>query len=1745
MSVRKVQNKLLGRVLQSRVKRQLLLGASLAVLTASPAWADCAPDPVSTGQTVNCNGTDADGVVINKDHVTVNVVTGATVKNVAATTNPEPNQFVVTNTIFLNVSGEITDGVTVQNAPPIFGFPFPSSAATDVTINVDQFGKIGGSGIVVNGQSSFFSSEPGARVSVFNSGSIIANSAQTFAISAGLNSGSLIAIVRNDTSGVIGGIEGPFGSIVNYGSITGTDRSAIRSSGQSPNSSISNFGLIQNSSGAATIDYAGFSSAAHSITNSGSIENLGVGPAISAGFGGGSISITNNLGGLIRSSGGPAIGFSANHPDTLLTNQGTITGAGTAIQIPGRITLINQGTINGNVNLAVPSSFALTQNVFYSAGGIVNGNLVLGNGRDHLIVDLGAPGPLAGVTGSITTGPGSTMTYFVKRDSTASILVPANFAATSYELFDGAKLTLTGTAPANSTLGFAGVGSVDLTANMSGDGSRPLLDLQALSIRNTLPPFTGVPTILDFVSRGNLTVTSNGSAAPVRPAVVTSVGSFTNQGTITVRDVTMPAFGDPLIGIFGNGQITNNGIIEVAGAIGIGSGQFGFGDSGLIVNNGIIRQIIGGADGIGLNTRFQMINNGTITTGGSAVVLGSPFAPSGRLINNGLLRGANSPTVLAGNTLSATTITNNASGRIEAGTSGVAVRLSLSSALVNYGTIIGNIDARDVNLFGNIFAVQNLKFTNSGTITGNVDLSNQVNFPTGNVVRIVSGGVINGNLTLGSGADTLVVDLGATGPFAGVTGTIYANADSSLRYLVSSSVTAKVPTPPSTFSNWAFELANNSTLTLKGPVAANTSLGFAGTGTVESRLTMTSDGLRPLLNFLVPSAEGFYGVILVSNTGTLSVVHTDLAAPAVTMVIGGVGTFNNIGTMNVRENVVSSDPLQQLIGVAGTGTLINSGTINVGGGYAMASLPFYGSSQIINNGAIKQIGGAAPGTGILIQYWGATTINNGSISTDGPAVRIGVQGDFNGGLLINNGQLNSRKSPTVVAGSIFNARVLNSATGTIAGGAGGLAVRFDGGGSIENRGTISGNVEMGLLVSGGSFFYNNDGTLSGNLTFGSGDDALLLSGGKILGTNIDGGAGTDFLGIDTRGLSLSNFDLKSFKNFENLSIFGGGEFSAANVPSFGTIAVQDTRFTIGKGQTISTGSFTQLGGRLVINGTLDSYLLPFGAIISGTGTIVSPSLQAYSSFFAPADAGVIGRLTVKGDVELFAGSALMADVGGSDSDRLIVRSFTDLSGNSYTGALTLWDAALNLSRVGTGPQFGKTYTIATAEGGVFGQFSSVQGAFGVLSPVVSYGQNAVTVNFAAGSLAAQLPQGATPLELSFAKALDGLRTGNYGNLSSFYGAVDVMDPRSLSLALGSLNPATAGEAGGFYRQQGMQMVDLLAGRIGQLGTDRSSPGKIAVLGLPGVAGLMAHGSTGTQAAALPASLTRSLSGNDQVPARLPDGMSGFVSSGIDSRSGGLSAAGGTDRRSWHMAMGLEMRLGDASYLGTAFAHTEGLSGVRGSQAEAQTTQVAGYGAWRFSSRGYLGGLAAMGFNRIGTMRNSWDGQSSLAVQAHSAAFSYSVQAEAGYDLPLPGALTLTPHAALRYSGFGIDRLNETGNQAALRLSDISDKRLEAQLGVRLSGAVRLGGGWRLTSRAELEWNRTLAGGNGSALVQFAAVDAASFRIALGSDAPSSLKAKGGITLGNDKVSFTLAGSSETGWAGQQDSRAAAELLLAF
>ena len=1713
----------------------------MAVLAASPAWADCAPDPVIESTNTTCIGNDPDGILIDKNHVNLRVLAGATVDNVKLTTPHLPFHDFTQNFIGLNVSGTIVNGVRIENTAAAGPYPPNPFTATYASITVNLGGTIGGAGIVLDAAQP--NPNPYSRsvtLSVSNSGVITASGLNTPAITT-TNNSSVIEYIENNSTGTIQGISGIFESIVNHGSIFIADNSAINhiSLNFSPvySSSILNYGSITNNSALSTISYTGLFDGVRGIDNHGLIENLGSGDAIGSGAGPAGTLISNYQGGLIHATSGVAIRISGNTNQASIINEGVITAPSTAIAVDGSLRLTNKGIINGDVltgrgyfvegstinneggtingNVDLSNAFASqTRNVFRAVGGHLNGNLVLGNGGDTLVAELAANGSPAGISGTISGGPDSTLHFLVNSNRAATLAAPNFFSALVYDLSNNAALVLTNAGSSSRSLGFMGTGRVDLTADLTGS-FRPILDVDATS--------------LDFITRGTLSFSGPGRA------VTTSFGNFTNAGAIRVIDNS----GSLARAIFGSGHIVNSGLIELGGAVGFEGDLYAFGQTKIFVNNGTIRQIVGAPSSIGvIGQATDVINNGTISVDGTAVYLGS----GSTLTNNGLLKSVSSPTV----TVNSSGLVNGKNGVIERAVGQTAIDFA-SGSVTNLGRITGNVTG--YASFG--FQSSYYRFDNSGVVQGNVDLGLSGIFPSKNLVVLRRGSAISGDLSLGSGNDVLLVELGVAGPLGGVAGTINIGPDSAFRYLVSANTTSGIKLAPAGFTSFAYELTNGAKLTLTGPVPVNTTLNFAGEGAVETQLTMSGNGLAPLLNFQanaylsadLASQTFMPNLIAATNKGTLSATRSDASSPASAMVLNSYGSFTNLGTINVRDNVAQANPALRLIGISGPGTLINKGTINVGGGIGMfAYLPNF-EVHFVNDGIIKQMAGAPAGIGMLLTMGDA--INNGTISTAGPAVLMGyidptTTAVLANGTLTNNGLLESTGGPAVAgAGSTF----INSATGTVRGKSGGPAMAFEFSAYVENRGLIIGDVVTGAVYPtfASSAYVSNGGTLRGNLKFSDNSDLLVLNSGSITGY-ADGAGGYDTVSANVSALGSGAFDFGVYRNFERLEFFGPGALSLKNPVPFDWLEVNGADFSIATSQTITaTNAFNLRGGRVRVDGRLNTgtFVIDNGGILSGSGLVDPKLFVIFDGYVVPGSNGTIGTLSVRGDITATSATKFVFDISNNSSDQL--KAVADANGS---GLINL-DGTISFTAVSGGPRADQKYKIITAQGGVFGAFSSVQGSVGVLTPVLTYGANEVTLRYQAGSLAAQLPASATSIERSFALALDNLRTGNYANLSSFYGAVDVMDPRTLSLALGSLNPATAGEAGGFYRQQGMQMVGLLAGRIGQLGTDRASPGKISVLGLPGVAGLMAHGSTGTQAAALPSSLTRSLSGNAQVTGRLPDGMSGFVSSGIDSRSGGLPAAGGTDRRSWHMAMGLEMRLGDQSYWGTAFAHTEGLSGVRGSQAEAQTTQVAAYGAWRFSSRGYLGGLVAVGVNRVGTVRNAWDGQSSLAVQAHSAAFSYSLQAEAGYDLPLPGALTLTPHAALRYSGFGVDRLSETGNQTALRFTDINDKRLEAQLGVRLSGAVRLGGGWRLTPQAELEWNRTLAGSNGSALVQFAAVDAASFRIALGGDAPSSLKAKGGITLGNDRVSFTLAGSSETGWAGQRDSRAAAELLLAF
>ncbi|MGK6354350.1 hypothetical protein ACMGDH_03880 [Sphingomonas sp. DT-207] len=119
------------------------------------------------------------------------------------------------------------------------------------------------------------------------------------------------------------------------------------------------------------------------LNNSGTIGAIGSGTAVGLSDYG----VLNNLAGGVVSGGAYAVA-----------------GAGPGGIYNGKV--FNAGTINGDVNFVAGAGSGYTSgNTFVAvAGGILNGNLTLGNG-DTLVTDLVASGSgqFAGVNGTVTT----------------------------------------------------------------------------------------------------------------------------------------------------------------------------------------------------------------------------------------------------------------------------------------------------------------------------------------------------------------------------------------------------------------------------------------------------------------------------------------------------------------------------------------------------------------------------------------------------------------------------------------------------------------------------------------------------------------------------------------------------------------------------------------------------------------------------------------------------------------------------------------------------------------------------------------------------------------------------------------------------------------------------------------------------------------------------------------------------------------------------------------------------------------------------------------------------------------------------------------------------------------------------------------------------------------------------------------------------------------------------------------------
>lgn len=1076
---------------------QLLTGSAAAVwlMTPGTAWADCTPDPTPANGSVTCTGSDADGLTINTNQTTVNVQAGATVSSMTATTigdfdlfktaNPSlypyynyyPYAFA--NNITINNSGQISGGLTVLSGTGIIDHA--KSPSTNVTLNVASGGSVSGATAInlIADPAAINPLQARAYISIDNSGSIQSTTGPAITGNSAYYSG--VGLLQNRASGIIGAIQVPVQYLYNSGTIDGGTASALTFAqsgttvpGIAP-ASWTNDGSILSTGSPATLNLQTGYTSNFSMDNSGTIRNAGTGSAISFGNGDYYMTLRNAASGVISSANGTAI---TSATGMRIENSGTISGSGTAIDAAGPLFLTGSGTITGSVNAGASSSAGST--IDLSGGQTINGNLTLGGGDDVVLVNYGGSlSGVPGVTGTVNAGGGTNrLTYKFASDATlgSAQTLPATFSVLGLDIAAGSTVTL--------DTGFAPQGLITL----SSPGSATLINQASYTVAG--PAFTQTytyrPVAID--NRGALTVNL---ANPADTAITMGQADFTNSGSIIANG------GNGINQSAGFGQFTNSGSIAASGtAVDIFDGE--------------------------------LTNSGTITSSaGTAVHLfGNVGYPA---FNSGTIRGAK-----VGVDVSGYTLTN--AGTISS--PGLAVLLEPYGSLTNQagGVIEGDVGA----LSGSSTFLSTV--INAGQINGNVNFGTGFGF-AGNTFIALDGGVVTGNLVLGT-SDRFVTSLTNSGPgaYAGVNGTVSGGGNATLIYRVDADTAASLTSPTAMFSTIGFDLSNNATLTLTGSSA--TAQSFSGTGTVNISGDLTGSGSSSLINLQQYSPlSANSNAITLTSSGSLTVTATNPYSYVSGLVasLGRDSSFTNSGTITVND--VSNHPAYygQLSAIDSTdGSVTNTGSIALGGVIGLAiRQSYYGGlnlPNVSNSGSITQIAGAADAVGIEGSF---TLTNTGTISTGGRAISI-LKGST-ATTITNSGTISSAHAPAIAdpANGYYSylepvSKIINQAGGTISGGAGQSAIRL-GLGVIDNAGTINGNVDLGINVSAyqasyaRSAYIARGGTLNGNLTFGAGDDTLVVVGNStgVTGT-IDAGGGRNtyaqlFTGsssIDVTGTSL-------------------------------------------------------------------------------------------------------------------------------------------------------------------------------------------------------------------------------------------------------------------------------------------------------------------------------------------------------------------------------------------------------------------------------------------------------------------------------------------------------------------------------------------------------------------------------------------------------------------------------------------------
>jgi uncharacterized protein with beta-barrel porin domain len=1283
------------------------LGSSVfavAMGIASPAAAQCSPDPTTNFGTTNCVGTDSDGLNVTTIDTNVVVAAGAQVTpgaNPAAIVNGGRGDVYMVNG---TVAGGSRPGFIVTNGVPFWGPCDPYAGASprpcstpdvlyfpggSATINVAQGGSvIGNTAILLQRRGDNDSGRGEALVN--NAGLLIGTAGAALVAEAGTR----FTVIQNQATGTIGGIRGAFDNILNAGVIEGI-RDGITTTGQAL---VSNSGRILSVSTMATIQ-----GGTVSVTNSGTILNAIRAAAImSAGV----LSIDNQAGGTIGSEGIVAIRSGA------------------------QINLTNAGTISGSI---IAGDGQYSGSMIDNVAGTIKGGVTLGGSNDVLKARFdSAAGRIAGISGTIDGGAGmDQLQLSINANATlGQDAIPASFEQLALQISNNAAATLaTANATANG-ITVTGSGRLINTATLVTTGS---------AITTT---WSGYDKVIDVENSGSITATPT---YPGLAAVQTSQGSFTNSGMVA-------SIGGVGVNVEGRNvtSLTNSGTIS-ATSTGAALRYAKLINSGSIQSTSGIGVSLFRDDGTGASTNSGSISGATIGVSAYSV----------QLVNSGSISGGTTAIVA-----DALRLDNMAGGIITSG-GNLAVdgrnNSGTGSTIRNAGTIIGNVDlARS----GGYDYTPDVFIDAGGTLNGGLRMGGGDDLLVvslgGDANRPLAGAT--GGVDMGDGMDTVRFVAGTSQSAALAVPTGFED----VAYEVRNGATLTLTAANARTAPLGLGLAGSGTIDLSADVAiSDTPAIRLGEATVDELLaggrpwgteytanpglTVISRGHISATNNSTGSCAIFAAGAAFENAGTITTASGPGAWSSPVAVCYG-GTVTNSGTIRTdggygiigSGTFVNRGTLTDIAGSDGSGvinvaTVVNSGTIVTDQAAIESGMS---GVDITNSGTLESRVGTAVGLGLDGRL---TNEASGTIRASETAI-WGVRGEvINRGRIIGDvdlGGVVQSPSPFAATTAITTAAV----------------AAVPGGRYVADGGTLDGDLRFG---AGDDVLVQNGATtgVTGSIDGGTGFDRVILSTttrGRFDGaTNfelLDVAAGEWTLGAPTTmaetaiasGATLigttTTLDgtitnagiLRIEQNFDGA--FGGTLEGDGALVKAGTGTV-----TLGD-QLGFSGTTSILGGRLVLSGRTAARLTVVGGTFGGSGTIGSLSL-GNGGTVSPGD-NAIGMLTVSGNFAQTAGSTYIANLTAAGlSDQILIG-----------GTASLGQGA-RLVLGGSVGGMGTRYTLLTAAGGLSGVYDLVEQPNGDYQLRLVYSANSVFADVtrsAAGlaNLSASANQRATALGLS-------------------------------------------------------------------------------------------------------------------------------------------------------------------------------------------------------------------------------------------------------------------------------------------------------------------------------------------------------------------------------------------------------------